>query len=115
MSEELVKERLILYYLMREENLVPTEEKFAEEYEAVCEEYIDEYVRQYLEYEEKTEADYTAEEYAKFVEDRKAELFDYYDEEYFKETTYYEVALREFLKWPNVITLDERRAYPLDK
>ena len=35
--------------------------KFAEEYEAVCEEYIDEYVRQYLEYEEKTDADYTAE------------------------------------------------------
>ena len=115
MSQSLVKERLILYYLMEEENLIPSEEKFNEEFLTVRQEYIDEYVAQYLDYEEKTREDYTDEEFEKFVKDREKELFDYYDESYFKETTYYEIALRHFLTWPKVSTLDERRAYPLDK
>ena len=115
MSEELVKERLVLYYLMQEENINPTAEELAEELAAVKQEYIDEYVKQYLDYEGKTRADYTEEEFSEFVETRKEELFDYYDEDYFLETTYYEIALKEFIKWPNISTLDDRRAYPLDK
>lgn len=115
MSENLVKERLVLYYLIQVEDIKITSEMFETELAAVKQEYVDEYLKQYLEYEEKTREDYTDEEYEKFVEERKAELFDYYDEEYFKETTYYEIALREFLKWPTVSTLDERRAYPVTK
>ena len=115
MSENLVKERLILYYLMQAEDLYPTEEEFATELAKVKQEYIDEYVSQYLEYEKKTREDYTDEEYAKFVEARKAELFDYYDEEYFEETTYYEIALREFRSWAKVSTLDDRTNLPQTK
>ncbi len=115
MSESLVKERLILYYLMQEEGIKVSASEFDEELQKVKQEYIDEYVKQYLEYEEKTREDYSDEEFAKFVEDRKVELFDYYDDEYFEETTYYEIALREFLKWPTVSTLDDRSARPQDK
>ena len=115
MSKDLVKERLILYYLMQAEDLYPSEEEFATELEKVKQEYIDEYISQYLDYEEKTREDYTDEEYAKFVEARKAELFDYYDEEYFEETTYYEIALREFRTWAKVSTLDDRTNLPQTK
>lgn len=115
MSENLVKERLVLYYLLQVENLYPTEQQFAEELAAVKQEYIDEYLKQYLEYEEKSREDYNDEEYAEFVKAREAELFDYYDEEYFEETTYYEIALREFLKWAKVSTLDDRSNLPQTK
>lgn len=115
MSENLVKERLVLYYLIQVEDIKITDKMFEDELAAIKQEYIDEYIKQYLDYEKKTREDYTDEEYEKFVEEREAELFDYYDEEYFKETTYYELALREFLKWPTVSTLDDRRAYPVTK
>ena len=115
MSENLVKERLVLYYLIQVEDIKITDKMFEDELAAIKQEYIDEYIKQYLDYEEKTREEYTDEEYEKFVEEREAELFDYYDEEYFKETTYYELALREFLKWPTVSTLDDRRAYPVTK
>lgn len=115
MSEELVKERLVLYYLMDKENLIPDDSTFQTKYEAVRQEYLDEYVAQYLEYEEKTASDYTAEEYYAFVEARKKELFDYYDEDYFKETTFYEIALDNFVTWPTVSTLNDRRAYPVSQ
>ena len=110
MSENLVKERLVMYYLMQQEDLFPSKSEFEEELAKVKQEYVDEYIKQYLEYEEKTRADYTDEEYEQFVEDRMAELFDYYDEEYFEETTYYEIALRSFITWANVTTLDGRSA-----
>lgn len=115
MSKSLVAERLILYYLIQTEGIVITGEAYEKEYEAVRQEYFDEYVKQYLEHEEKTREDYTDEEYEAFLADRRVELFEYYDEDYFKETAHYEIALRTFLTWPTVSTLDQRRAYPQNK
>ena len=112
MSENLVKERLVMYYLMREEGITPTKAELEAELAKIKEEYIDEYVKQYLEHEGKTREDYDDAAYATFVEDRKAELFDYYDEDYFTETAYYEIALRTFITWPKVSTLDDRSAAP---
>lgn len=114
MSKNLIKERLILYYLLEVEGLTPTDEELQKEYEAVKQEYLDEYILQYLQYENKTRDDYTDEEYEEFVEARKKELFDYYDEDYFMETAYYEIGLRTFVEWPKVSTLDDRRAYKFD-
>ena len=115
MAESLVKERLIMYYILRTENLIPSDEEFAKLYDATREEYLNEYIEQYLEYEEKTREDFTDEEYAKFVEERKGEIFSYYDEDYFKETTYYNIVSEKILDWPEIVTLDERRAYPVKK
>ncbi len=102
MSEELVKERLILYYIMKAENLTPTEAALNEKYAALRDEYLEEYIKQYLEYEEKTRDDYTDEEYAVFVAEREKEIFEYYDEDYFIETAYYEIVLDTLVTWPTV-------------
>lgn len=106
MSESLVKERLILYYIMRQENLVPTAEKLAEQVAESKQEYLDEYIAQYLAEYSKKESDYSEEEWKSFVADREKELYDYYDDDYFTEIAYYEIALDTFLSWANVTTLD---------
>ena len=115
MSKSLVAERLILYYIMNEENLRPTDDVFAARLEEVKQEYLDEYIAQYLAKYEKTREDYTDEEYEEFVEKRKDELFGFYDEEYFAETTYYEIVLDTLVTYPNVSTFEDRRAYVTPK
>ncbi len=107
MSESLVKERLILYYIMREENLTPSPAALNEQITASKKEYLDEYIDQYLaEYKDKKE-NYNETEWAEFVSDREEELYSYYDDAYFTEIAYYEIALEAFLKWPKVTTLDD--------
>jgi len=111
MSENLVAERLILYYIMDKENLKPTAETFEKRLAEVKEEYVNEYIAQYLDKYDKTREDYTDEEYEEFVEKRKDELFGFYDDEYFAETTYYEIVLDTLVEYPEVSTFDDRRAY----
>ena len=106
MSESLVKERLILYYIMKAENILPTAEKLAEKVAEIKKEYLDEYIRQYLEYQKKTEDDFSEDEYKQFCAEREAEIFEYYDNDYFQETAYYELALETLRTYPTVYTLD---------
>jgi FKBP-type peptidyl-prolyl cis-trans isomerase (trigger factor) len=115
MSESLVGERLIMYYLIDKLNIEITDELLANTIKEVKQEYLDEYIKQSLEYEKKQNPDYkkpTGEEYDKYVEERSKELFAYYDDDYFTETAYYEIALDEFIKLPVVSTLNDRKAYP---
>jgi parvulin-like peptidyl-prolyl isomerase len=115
MSESLVGERLIMYYLIDKLNIEITDELLANTIKEVKQEYLDEYIKQSLEYEKKQNPDYkkpTGEEYDKYVEERSKELFAYYDDDYFTETAYYEIALDEFIKLPEVSTLNDRNAYP---
>ena len=113
--EGYVKERLVLFYIIREENLLPTDEQFQTEYDKIVKEYHDEAIAQYLYYAGKTKDDYTEEEY-KIVSDECLELvFDNFNEEYFTTKVYYNVLAKTAITWPDVSTLDERRAYPLDK
>lgn len=111
LCESLVKERLILYYIMREEGLVPDESALGDKKEALKTEYLDEYVKQTIEKQGKTEEDYSKEELEKLREDSEKTLFEYYNDEYFTETAYYEIAFETFIKWPTVNELDEG-AYP---
>lgn len=106
MSEGLVKERLILYYIMRNENIVPTAEEHAARKKEVEKEYFDEYVLQYCEEYSIDKSTYSEEGWAEFEAERYEELHNYYDSEYFDEVTYYELALDHFLEWPTVTTLD---------
>ena len=115
MSESLVGERLIMYYLIEKLNINIPPELLEKTKADVKQEYLDEYIKQSLEYEKEQDKDFKkpeGEEYDKYVEEKKGELFDYYDDDYFTETAYYEIALDEFIKLPKVITLDERNAYP---
>lgn len=111
MSENLVKERLILFYIMKAEDILPTDDELAEKVDEIKKEYLDEYLKQYIAYKEENDSAFdkstlTGEAYDKFVEERRKELFDYYDEDYFEETAYYEIGLKVFLTYPTVYTLD---------
>ncbi len=110
LSESLVAERLILYYIMQQENLTPTEEEFEQRLAALKQEYIDEYLLQYAEEFEVDTSKYTEEEYEEYVAKRTEEIFDYYDESYFRETTYYEIALETLITYPTVTTMDDRES-----
>ena len=115
MSENLVKERLILYYIMRAENIMPTETELNEKYDEVTKEYLDEYMVQYLESINKTREDYTDAEYEELVEERSVILFNYFDDDYFYETAYYEIGLETFRTFVKATTLDERSNLPQTK
>lgn len=106
LSENLVKERLILFYIMKEENLMPSAEVLAARKQEVEKEYFDEYIYQYSEKYGINKSDYTDEKWAEFEAERYKELHDYYDDAYFTEITYYEIGLDTFLSWPSVTTLD---------
>ena len=115
MSENLVKERLVLYYIMRAENIMPTEAELNEKYDEVTQEYLDEYMVQYLESINKTREDYTDAEYEELVEERSVILFNYFDDDYFYETAYYELGLESFRTFVKATTLDERSNLPQKK
>ena len=106
-SHKLVAERMILFYIMDAENLMPSKQEFDEKYEELRQEYLDAYVEEYLSYDEKTREDFTDEEYERYVSARASEIFSYYDEEYFTETTYYTLALETIISWANVTTFDD--------
>ena len=113
--EGYVKERLVLFYILREENLLPSDEEFQAEYDKLVKEYHDEAIAQFLYYAGKTKDDYTEEEYAEIVDECLDLVFDSFNEEYFKIKVYYSVLAKKAIIWPEVSTLDDRRAYPLDK
>ena len=91
---------------MQKENIVPSESVLSKKVNEIKQEYYEEYIKQYLEYQEKTKEDFTDAEYKKFLEERREEIFDYYDDEYFTETAYYELALETFRTYPTVYTLN---------
>lgn len=116
MAENLVAERLVLYYIMDKENLKPTESELASKVASLKKEYSDEYIKQYLTEYNKSRSDYNDEEWATFVAARDAELFKYYDDEYFTETAYYEIVLDTLVTYPTYTTFDDgRSAYPQTK
>lgn len=114
----LIQERMVMYYILRAENLVPSDAEFNAEYEKTVNEYVDSYIEEYLAYEDKTKEDFETEEaYEKYCEERRAEIFAYYDDEFFVETTYYNIIMDALIKIEtiDIVTLDERRAYPTVK
>ncbi len=106
LAENLVKERLILFYILKEENLMPTAEELAAKKKEVEDEYLEEYIYQYSEQYNIDKDTYSKEDWEKFEADRYKELHDYYDNDYFTEIAYYEIGLDTFLTWPKVTTLD---------
>ncbi len=115
LAQDSIKERMMLFYLVRNENLIPAKDEFKDLVNETRENTIAEYTAQYLAYLGKTKDEYTAEAYAEFEAQCRKEVLNYYTDEYFEETTYYELLLKEAMNWVDVNTLDERRAYPIDK
>ena len=104
-----------MFYILKAEGLAPSDADFKKEYDKVRQEYLDEYVAQYLQYIGKSKDDYTEQEYQQLVEDCKKDLYANFDEEYFTIRTYYTILAKTIITWPEVSTLDDRRSYPQDK
>ena len=100
-AETLVKERLVMYYLVREENLC-TDAEFAQKFAQIKQSYVDEYIKQ----DSTDTSGYTESEYAEYVEECKKKIFDTYDDVYFTETTYFEIVMEKMLSYADIYTLD---------
>ena len=114
-AQSYIKERMTMFYILKAEGLAPSDADFKKEYDKVRQEYLDEYVAQYLQYIGKSKDDYTEQEYQQLVEDCKKDLYANFDEEYFTIRTYYTILAKTIITWPEVSTLDDRRSYPQDK
>ena len=103
LSESLIAERLVMFYIMQAEELTPTAAEFNEKFEALKQEYLDEYIKQ----DSTDTSKFTEEEYKEYVEECKEKLFDYYDDDYFTELTYYELVVTDMIRYAKVYTLDD--------
>lgn len=86
------KEKLIFYYIIKREGLCPTDEEYA----ALYEEILDEYVVYYME--DKTEEDFDSPEaYAAARQSAEESVLLYYGDEFFFHETYLEFSLDKLL------------------
>lgn len=108
MAQNKVKERMILFYIMRNDNLLPTDSEFNEIYNTTVDQYLADYVKESLSYEGKNKADMTDSEYEAYVNTCKGQLFTLFSEEDFKETSYYLLLIEDIKAWEGikVTTLD---------
>ena len=89
-AEEAVTERLVFYYIIREEGIIPT----GEEYERLYNQCKQEHLKYYTElYKSELEACKTEEEKAAKLSEIEARMLSYYGEQYFNELTYYKYGL----------------------
>ena len=105
-AKSILKERIILYYIIREEGLVLDQAELDAATAEMRESYISDYMQRYLDYVGKTREDYTDEEYAALLAANTKDLMDYYGAEYFVESVYYEHAMKTIITFANVTTLD---------
>ncbi len=90
-----IAEKLIFYSILRMENMVPDEAKYLEIYE-------DE-LRRDFEYYGKTPYDYaTEEEYLAALREYETQILQYYGEEFYRESVYYNYASKLMLDLANV-------------
>ena len=116
LAQDAVKERYMMFYILRAENLIPGDAEFEQKLQEVIAEIIDEYFEYALSYEGKTKDSFETEaEYREYYENCAKTVRANYDNDYFVESTYFELLMEKAITWPTVVTLDERRAYPVSK
>lgn len=89
-AEYSIKQKLAFYYIIREDNLIPTDE----EYQRIYDELFGEYLQSYLDYYKITADDAN---YETKVEAAKAEILSQYGESYWRESAYYEFAIEKII------------------
>lgn len=91
-AEAEVKEKLVFYYIIRKENLIPTEEKYRELFETI----FDDFVVYYMD--DKTAEDYDSiDAYNAARAEAETTVMEYYGEEFFRHQVYYDYALDTLL------------------
>ena len=120
----MVKEKILVFYILREANAIPGAIEFNKRLDEVKQSYVDQYLDQYIE--EWFSAlggskdDYTEAEWEQFKKDRSDDLVAYYGEENFKEKVYYALLSEQMIKWAEseeikIHTLDTRHNYGTNK
>jgi len=99
MAESVVKEKLVFYYIVREENLIPEDAEYQRLYNENVEEMFVYYKDLY-----KTELDAckTDAEREELLSELHAEMMEYYGEEYFREAVLYQYAVDRLLNYVTV-------------
>lgn len=116
LAQDAVKERYMMFYILRAENLIPSDADFEKKLGEVVKNLVDEYVEYSLSYEGKTKDSFKTEaEYQEYYDNCAKTVRANYDNDYFVESTYFEILMEKAITWPTVVTLDERRAYPVSK
>ena len=119
-ATDMVKEKILLFYILRDANAIPTGDAFTAKLDAVKQDYVDQYLDQYIEewFTAKggSKDDYSDAEWEQFKKDRAKDLVDYYGEDKFEEKVYYALLSEQMVKWAkdNIIkinTLDTRHNY----
>lgn len=100
-AENIVTEKLIFYYIIREEGFVPSFDEYEAQYNKILEEYINYYTENI--YKDELNAIKDAAEKEKRIAQIKAEMIEYYGEDYFSEIVYYEFSFKDFISLPNVV------------
>ena len=101
-AEAEVTDKLIFYYIVRKENILPTNE----EYKKLYDELFDEYVVYYME--GKTEEDYSdAEKYKTERAAAEKAVAEYYGEAFFRDQVYYDFAIDALLDYSNLELIEK--------
>ena len=116
LAQDAVKERYMMLYILRAENLIPSDAEFDKKVTEMTNTIVEEYVAYCLSYEGKTKDSFKTEaEYQEYYDSCRKQVLANYDRTYFEESAYFEILMESATKWPKVVTLDERRAYPVNK
>lgn len=101
-AEGEVKEKVIFYYIIIKEGILPTDE----EYKKLYDELFDEYVVYYME--GKTEADYSdAEKYREARAAAEKAVIEFYGDAFFRDQVYYDFAIDKVLDFSNLELIEK--------
>lgn len=98
-AEQSVTEKIIFYYIIREENFLPSDEEYSEIYNRV----VDEMVDAYLYSQNISESDFDTEEaYKAEVERSRTAIIEAYGSKYFDDNVIYEYGMAKILELASV-------------
>ena len=95
-AEDAIKQKLVFYYIIREEGYIPTEEQF----NSIREDVYSDYLQSYLDYYGIEESD---SDYAEQLEAAKAAVDAEYDDEYWQTNIIYEFGMNKICENANII------------
>ena len=98
--EGIITEDLIFYYIIREENLFPSDAEYSYRYINMLEEYVEIYKDSYSEELDKCE---TEEEEKKVIEGIKEDILSYYGQSYFEDAINYEYMIEKLSESVTVV------------
>ncbi len=98
-AEDTIKEKILFYYIIREENIFPSDEDYKRIYDANMKEYMEYYTQLYSD--ELAECK-TDEEREKKLAEIKENMMEYYGESYFEENVYYQYAMEVLVTYVKV-------------